>query len=231
MVILHPHKCGIWVCFGIAVPFLAHNLQLSFVLFPPLQVTLQLLVFLLLSTFPLPAAMHKGNSLCLSRQIFSELLHVSKSNRFIYRTLHLRQILFYSPTPYKSVPACSAFQLGSVQKANFMICFSLCLQHLDILVKQVFYRFCMPPPKAGKAAVVRYFFISQQPHKVYSVPASFFQVSVTVDTALVSIAYYFEHHLCIGCRFSTFGRIRFVQFPVVQFLKLCAGQPYRCCLW
>ena len=94
-----------------------------------------------------------------------------------------------------------------------------------------FYRFCMPPPKAGKAAVVRYFFISQQPHKVYSVPASFFQVSVTVDTALVSIAYYFEHHLCIGCRFSTFGRIRFVQFPVVQFLKLCAGQPYRCCLW
>ena len=112
---------------------------------------------------PFPGTMYKGDS--LFRQIFSELLLVCKSNPFIYRTLHLRHILFYSATPHKRVPAC------------------------------------------------------------------FFQVSVTVDTALGSTAYYFEHHLCTGCRFSTFGRMRFVQVPVVQFLKLRAGQLYRCCFW
>ena len=75
-----------------------------FVLFPPFQVLRKLLVFLLLYTFPFPGTMHKGDS--LFRQIFSELLLVYKSNPFIYRTLHFRQILFYSATPYKSVPAC-----------------------------------------------------------------------------------------------------------------------------
>ena len=41
---------------------------------------------------------------------------------------------------------------------------------------------------------------------------------------------YLEQHAWVGDRFSSSGRIRFVQFPVVQFLKLGAGHADGCIL-
>ncbi len=54
---------------------------------------------------------------------------------------------------------------------------------------------------------------------------------ITSLEALVSVSHYLEYHSRVGDRFSSSGRIRCVQFPVVQFLKLGAGHSDGCILW
>ena len=76
--------------------------------------------------------------------------------------------------------------------------------------------------------MIRHRFIPQKPLEVYPVTAGLFQFSCCVDTALVSIYQNFEQHSRIGDRFPSSGRIRCIQFPVIQFLKLGVGQPDRC---
>ena len=68
----------------------------------------------------------------------------------------------------------------------------------------------------------------------YGLPSSlagFFQLSAGKNAALVSVCHYLEYHSRVGDRFSSSGRIRCVQFPVVQFLKLGAGHSDGCILW
>ena len=52
-----------------------------------------------------------------------------------------------------------------------------------------------------------------------------------IDPALVSVRHYLEQHSWVDLRFSAFGRIGAIQFPVVQFLKLGACQSGGCVLW
>ena len=51
------------------------------------------------------------------------------------------------------------------------------------------------------------------------------------NAALVSVCHYLEYHSRVGDRFSSSGRIRCVQFPVILFLKLGAGHSHGCILW
>ena len=59
----------------------------------------------------------------------------------------------------------------------------------------------------------------------------FFQLSAGKNAALVSVCHYLEYHSRVGDRFSSSGRIRRVQFPVIQFLKLGTGHSDGCILW
>ena len=156
IVILHSHKCGVRVCFGIAVPTISHNLPLLLVLFLAFQIFSKLLVFLLLFTVPLPCTIHKHDLFPFLLQMLFELLQICDLNLFLYRRLDFRQMLFCTSSPYKRISACSVFQFCSVNKADFMIRFSLCFQYFDILAEQILHRFCMPFPKPGKATVIRY---------------------------------------------------------------------------
>ena len=76
--------------------------------------------------------------------------------------------------------------------------------------------------------MIRHRLVPQQPLEVYPVPAGFFQFPCCVDTTLVSVYQNLEQHSWIGDRFPSSGRIRCIQFPVIQFLKLGVGQPYGC---
>ena len=78
--------------------------------------------------------------------------------------------------------------------------------------------------------MIRYLLIFQKPHKVHSILAGFFRLSAGKNAALVSVCHYLEYHSRVGDRFSSSGRIRCVQFPVVQFLKLGAGHSDGCIL-
>ena len=78
--------------------------------------------------------------------------------------------------------------------------------------------------------MIRYLLIFQKPHEVHSILAGFFQLSAGKNAALVSVCHYLEYHSRVGDRFSFSGRIRCVQFPVVQFLKLGAGHSDGCIL-
>ena len=79
--------------------------------------------------------------------------------------------------------------------------------------------------------MIRCLLIFQKPHKVHSILTGFFQLSTGKNAALVSVCRYLEYHSRVGDRFSSSGRIRCVQFPVVQFLKLGAGHSDGCILW
>ena len=71
-------------------------------------------------------------------------------------------------------------------------------------------------------------------HFSYGLPSSlagFFQLSAGKNAALVSVCHYLEYHSRVGDRFSSSGRIRCVQFPVILFLKLGAGHSDGCILW
>lgn len=71
-------------------------------------------------------------------------------------------------------------------------------------------------------------------HFSYGLPSSlagFFQLSAGKNAALVSVCHYLEYHSRVGDRFSSSGRIRCVQFPVILFLKLGAGHSHGCILW
>ena len=83
----------------------------------------------------------------------------------------------------------------------------------------------------GKGRVIRCLPVFEKPHKIYTVPASLFQLAGGIDPTLVSVCHYLKQHLRGGDRFSSLGRIRFIQFPVVQFLKLGAGHADGCVLW
>ena len=79
--------------------------------------------------------------------------------------------------------------------------------------------------------MIRCLLIFQKPHEVHSILTGFFQLSAGKNAALVSVSHYLEYHSRVGDRFSSSGRIRCVQFPVVQFLKLGAGHSDGCILW
>ena len=79
--------------------------------------------------------------------------------------------------------------------------------------------------------MIRCLLIFQKPHEVHSILTGFFQLSAGKNAALVSVSHYLEYHSRVGDRFSSSGRIRCVQFPVVQFLKLGACQSDGCVLW
>ena len=78
--------------------------------------------------------------------------------------------------------------------------------------------------------MIRCFLIFQKPHEVHSILAGFFQLSAGKNAALVSVCHYLEYHSRVGDRFSSSGRIRCVQFSVIQFLKLGAGHSDGCIL-
>ena len=86
-----------------------------------------------------------------------------------------------------------------------------------------------PPPLPGsgpcgtcKRRVIRRFLILQQPSEVDPILTGFLQLPAGIDPTQISMDHDLEQHPWIRCRFSPSGRIRFVQFPVLQFLKLRA---------
>ena len=79
--------------------------------------------------------------------------------------------------------------------------------------------------------MIRCLLIFQKPHEVHSILTGFFQLSAGKNAALVSVSHYLEYHSRVGDRFSSSGRIRCVQFPVILFLKLGAGHSHGCILW
>lgn len=119
----------------------------------------------------------------------------------------------------KGYTALHGFPASSIDEHRSMLYRFAPLQLFYILVEQVFHQ-CSAPAcsKPGQGAVVRYFPVLQQPHEVNPAPARFLQFSAAVDSALVSIHQYLKHYPCIGCRFSPHGRIRAIQFPIIQFL-------------
>lgn len=104
-----------------------------------------------------------------------------------------------------------------------MVCFPRFLQLADKLVEQVLHCFlaasCAEP---GQCAVVRSFSVLQQPSEVDAVLTGLLQLAAGIDPAQIAVDQYLEQHPGLRRRFSPFGRIRFVQFPVLQFLKLGA---------
>lgn len=113
-----------------------------------------------------------------------------------------------------------------------MIRFSLPFQKSHILVKQIFHGLCTPSrPEACQRCMVRYGLFFQKAHEVHTVPAGLLQLSAGIDSALVSVRHYLEQHSWVDLRFSAFGRIGAIQFPVVQFLKLGACQSDGGVLW
>ena len=60
MVFLHPHKCSIRVCFGVAVPA-SHDLQGLLIVFPTLAQAVKGFSPLLRFTFPVAAALNNGD--------------------------------------------------------------------------------------------------------------------------------------------------------------------------
>lgn len=55
-------------------------------------------------------------------------------------------------------------------------------------------------------------------------------ITLLVLAFLVFIRHYLKQHSWVGDRFPSLGRIRCIQFPVVQFLKLGAGHTDGCVL-
>ena len=97
------------------------------------------------------------------------------------------------------------------------------------LLQNLWKESCLRNPACG--SMIRCFLIFQKPHEVHSILAGFFQLSAGKNAALVSVCHYLEYHSRVGDRFSSSGRIRCVQFSVIQFLKLGAGHSDGCILW
>lgn len=96
-----------------------------------------------------------------------------------------------------------------------MICFSLLFQMSHILVKQILHCLCTPPcPKPCQRCMIRHRLFFQKPHEVHTVPTGLLQLSAGIDSALVSVRHYLEQHSRVDLRFSAFGRIGAIQFPV-----------------
>lgn len=113
-----------------------------------------------------------------------------------------------------------------------MICFSLLFQMSHILVKQILHCLCTPSrPEMCQRCMIRHRLFFQKAHEVHTVPAGLLQLSTGIDPALVSVRHYLEQHSWVDLRFSAFGRIGAIQFPVVQFLKLGACQSDGGVLW
>lgn len=142
---------------------------------------------------------------------------------FFQFRLYLRQVLLDGFAPHKGVPASSAFQLCSVDVYRFVVCFAHVLQFLYKLIEQIFHHFpAAARAETCKCRVIRCLLILQQPSEVNPILTGFFQLPAGIDPAQISMDHDLEQHPWIRCRFSPSGRIRFVQFPVLQFLKLRA---------
>ena len=223
MVFLHPHKCGIRICFGVAVPVCSHDLQGLLIVFPTLAQDIKSFPLLLRFTFPVAAALDKDDLRFLFFQSLFQAAEPFQAGLSIDLLLHLGKLFFHVLPPAERIPPRTTFQLGSIHEDRLVIGFSQLLQQPDILVEQIFHRFpAAPGTEPCKGAMIRHRFIASQPYEVYPVPAGLLQFPAGVDPALVSICHDLKHHPRIGCGFPSSGRIRFIQFPVIQFLKLRA---------
>lgn len=176
--------------------------------------------------------MHKGTASLQLFQICFQFQQTFPPCHVHYLLPDCFQMLFHTFSPAERIPSRAALQLCSIYKDRSMICFSLLLQTSNILVKQIFHGLCTPSrPEACQRCVVRYGLFFQKLHEVHTVPAGLFQLSAGIDPALVSVHHYLEQHSWGDLRFSAFGRIGAIQFPVVQFLKLGACQSDGCVLW
>ena len=137
-------------------------------------------------------------------------------------------MLFYCFSPHKGIPPCTAFQLCAIYEYRFVVCFPHSSQPVDKLVEQVLHHIpATPGMKPCKGTVIRRFPILQQPPEIDAALTGLLQFPTGVDPAQIPVYQYLEQHPWIRRRFSPFGGIRFVQFPILQFLKLgrlAAGQ-------
>ena len=103
------------------------------------------------------------------------------------------------------------------------VCFAHVLQFLHKLIEQILHHFpAAARAETCKCRVIRRLLILQQPSEIDPVLTGFLQLPAGIDPTQISMYHDLEQHPWIRCRFSPPGRIRFVQFPVLQFLKLCA---------
>ena len=182
---------------------------------------MQLLPHALFAAFPFAAAVDKGNTCGKVIQISLQVQRGGQTRLPADLFLHLGQLLFHAFSPHKGVSSRAAFQLRSVNKHRRVVCFTDVFQPLHQLIKQILQRVSAPSrAEPGEGAVIRRFSILQQPSEVNSVLTGFLQFSAGINPAQIPVHQYLEQHPGIRRRFSPFGRIRFVQFPVLQFLKL-----------
>ena len=224
VVFLHPHEGGIMVRFGVAIAVISHDSELFFVFSPLLAQMVPFFPCLLLRAFPLALA---GDHLKVLRLFGQECFQLGQ-----YLAACLLQcclLCFLQPllcvaTPDKGVPSGPALQLGPVDEHGLVIHLALLLQILDILVEQILHGLGAPSrAEPGKGRVIRCLPVFEKPHEVYTIFAGLLQLAGGEDAALISICHYLEQNPRIVDRFSSSGRIRFIQFPVIQFLKLRAG--------
>ena len=231
MNVASPHECGVRIGFGIAVAAFAHALQLFLIFLPAAAQGIQCLPFLLFFAFVSAFAINKRDPFCRFFQVLFQFRQRVDGQGGLHFFLHLCKMLLRGLTPYEGISACRTFQLRAVDKHGLVIRFSLFLQQADILVEQLFHSVAAPSgPEPGEGRMVRDRFSLQQPEKVDPIPARLLQLPTGIDLAQITINHYLEHHPWIGCRFPPDGRIRFIQFPVIQFLKLGADQPDGCVL-
>ena len=84
---------------------------------------------------------------------------------------------------------------------------------------------------AVKNRMILHLSIFRKPHEIHPLLADFFHLPAGTNITLESVCHSLEHRSRVSNRFSSPGRMRCVQFPVVQFLKLGAGHSDGCILW
>ena len=212
------------VRFGVAITVRPHDSELFFVLSPLLAQMVPFFPFLLFRTFPFAlAADHLKALRLLGKQGFQfrKLLAACLLQCGCFR---LFQALLRISTPDKAVPPRTALQLRAVDEYGLVIYLALLLQILDILAEKILHGLGAPSrAEPGKGRMIRCLPVFEKPHEVYTIFAGLLQLAGGEDAALISVCHYLEQNPRIVDRFSSSGRIRFIQFPVIQFLKLCAG--------
>ena len=81
-----------------------------------------------------------------------------------------------------------------------------------------------------KSSTTRRLSIFRKPHEIHPLLADFFHLPAGTNITLESVCHSLEHRSRVSNRFSSPRRMRCVQFPVVQFLKLSADHAGRCIL-
>lgn len=88
----------------------------------------------------------------------------------------------------------------------------------------------LPVRNRARVLVIRCFAILQQPSEVNALLTGLLQFPAGAYPAQIAVYQYLKQHPWIRCGLSPFRRIRFVQFPILQFLKLGVYQTDRCVL-
>ena len=131
---------------------------------------------------------------------------------------------FHAFPPHKGVPSRTAFQLGAVQEHRFVVCFPPLPPACGQTGRTGPPLLPLQRPVRNRASVLwsGAFRSSSKPSEVDAVLTGLLQLAAGIDPAQIAVDQYLEQHPGLRRRFSPFGRIRFVQFPVLQFLKLGA---------